>query len=216
MDSPKIPFGELKEMALRHGWGAPRNDGTKYVEMLKAAPYGVSDARFKELSVREKAGYLMIFLDQMEKLFPAAYRQYVRMLDQYKSAVIKDRESRKKADAVLKKSGHVSMLATSMAQDYDELPGDLGDGARVAHLSVTVEEMRVQLKGVEDAAAAEAEATASRVKKEKEDKRVEDIGRDLLMHFSSGRGSTPVSAEDQDELLAGYMKSRAGKRDSVA
>jgi hypothetical protein len=158
----------------------------------------------------------MIFLDQMEKLFPEAYRQYVRMLDQYKSAVIKDRESRKKADAVLKKGGHVSMLAASMAQDYDELPGDLGDGAIVAHLSVTVEEMRVQLKEVEDATAAEVAATASRVKKEKEDKRVEDIGRDLLMHFSSGKGSTPVSAEDQDELLAGYMKSRAGKRDSVA
>ena len=86
------------------------------------APYGVSDARFKELSVREKAGYLIIFLDQMEKLFPEAYRQYVRMLDQYKSEVIKDRESRKKADDVLKKSGHVSMLTASMAQDYDELP----------------------------------------------------------------------------------------------
>ena len=91
------------------------------------------------------------------------------MLDQCKSAVINDRESRKNADAILRKSGQVSMLATSMAQDYDELPGDLGDGARVAHLSVTVEEMRVQLKGVEDAAAAEVAATASRAKKEKED-----------------------------------------------
>ena len=108
------------------------------------------------------------------------------------------------------------MLAASMAQDYDELPGDLGDGARVAHLSVTVEEMRVQLKEVEDATAAEVAATASRVKKEEEDKRVEDIGSDILMHFSSGKGSTPVSAAEQDELLAGYMKSRAGKRDSVA
>ena len=158
----------------------------------------------------------MIFLDQMEKLFPAAYRQYVSMLDQYKSAVIKDRESRKKADAVLRKNGHVSMLATSMAQDYDELPGDLGDGARVAHLSVTLEEIRVQLKGVEDAAAAEAEATASRVKKEKEDKLVEDIGRDFLMHVFSEKGATPASTDDQEELLAGFMKSRVGTRDSLA
>ena len=110
--------------------------------MLKTAPYDVSDTRFKELSVREKAGYLMIFLDQMERLFPAACKRYIVMLDQYKSAVIKDRESRKKADAFMKKNGHVSMLATSMAQDYDGLPVDLGDGARVAHLSVAVEEMK--------------------------------------------------------------------------
>ena len=104
------------------------------------------------------------------------------------------------------------MLAASMAQDYDELPGDLGDGARVAHLSVTVEEMKVQLKEVEDATAAEVAATASRVKKEKEDKRVEDIRCDVLKHFSSGKEST----EEKDALLAGYMKSRSGKRDSVA
>ena len=62
-------------MALQHAWGTTRDDGTKYVEMLKTAPYDVSDTRFKELSVREKAGYLMIFLDQMEKLFPAACKR---------------------------------------------------------------------------------------------------------------------------------------------
>ena len=216
VNCPQLPFGELKEVALRNGWGTLRADSTKYVEFKKTAPYSVSDMKFKELGVREKAAYLMIFLDQMEKLFPEAYRQYVNMLDLYKSAVIKDRESRKKADTVLRKNGHVSMLANSVAQDYDELPGDLGDGARVAHLSVTLEEMRGQLKGVKDAAAVEAEATASRVKKEKEDKLVEDIGRDFLMHVFSEKGATPASTEDQEELLAGYMKSRVGTRGSVA
>ena len=49
--------------------------------MLKEAPYDVSDTRFKELSVREKAGFLMIFLDKMEKLFPSACRTYITMLD---------------------------------------------------------------------------------------------------------------------------------------
>ena len=203
-------------MALRHGWGTPRNDGSKYVEMLKEAPYDAKDVRFKELSVREKAGFLMIFLDQMEKLFPEAYRRYVKMLDTYKSTVIKERESRKKANTVLNKHGHVSMLADSMAQDYDELPGDLGDGARVAHLTVMVEEMGAQLKGVEDAAAAEAEATASRVEKEKALKYVEEIGRDMLKHFSSGSGSASVSAKDQEELLASYLKFRVEKEGSGA
>ena len=123
------------------------------------------------------------------------------MLDQYKSAVIKDRESRKKADVFMKKNGHVSMLATSMAQDYDRLPVDLGDGARVAHLSVAVEEMKAQLKGVGDATAAEAAAAASRVQKEEEDKHLEDACRDILRHFSGDK----ESAEDQDTFLAGYM-----------
>ena len=63
-----------------------------------------------------------------------------------------------------------------------------------------------------DATAAEAAAAASRVKKEKEDKRVEDTCRDILKHFSSGN----ESAEEPDALLAGYMKSRSGKRDSEA
>ena len=129
--------------------------------MLKEAPYDVSDTRFKELSVRERAGFLMIFLDNMEKLFPSACRTYITMLDKYKSAVIKDRESRKKADAVMRSSGHVSMLATSVAQDYDELAADLGDAARVAHLSVAMEAVQAQLKEVEDDTAAEAAASAA-------------------------------------------------------
>merc|ERR1712086_1226107 len=104
--------------------------------MLKVAPYGVSDTRFKELSVREKAGFLMIFLDKMEELFPAACRTYITMLEKYKSAVFKDRDSRKKGAAAMNKGGQTSMLATSLAQDYDEMAADIGDAARVTHLSV--------------------------------------------------------------------------------
>ena len=73
------------------------------------------------------------------------------MLDKYKSAVIKERETRKKADTVMKKAGHVSMLAETMNQDYDEQFPDLGDAVRVAHLSVQMDEMQTQLKEVEDA-----------------------------------------------------------------
>ena len=134
------------------------------------------------------------------------------MLDQYKSAVIKDRESRKKADALMKKNGQVSMLATSMAQDYDELSVDLGDVARVAHLSVAVEEIQAQLKEVGDASAAEAAAAASRVRKEKEAKHLADTCRDVIKYFSSEKDSV----ESQDALLDGFMKSRSGKQDSEA
>ena len=187
-----------------------RDDGTKYVDMLKKASYDVSDTRFKELSVREKAGFLMIFLDQMEKLFPSACRTYITMLDKYKSAVIKDRESRKRADAVMKSGGHVSMLATSMAQDYDGLDADLGDAARVAHLSVAMEEVQAQLKEVGDATAAEAAASALRVREGEEAQRLEDTCREMIEHFSNEADS----AADRDALLASFLKSRSGKRDS--
>ena len=180
--------------------------------MLKEAPYDVSDTRFKELSVREKAGFLMVFLDKMEKLFHSACRTYITMLDKYKSAVLKDRESRKKADAFMRKSGHVSMLATSVAQDYDELTVDLGDAARVAHLSVAMEAMQAQLKEMGDATAAEAAASASRVRKEKEAQHLAETCREVIGYFSSEKDS----AEDRDALLAGFMKSRSGKRDSEA
>ena len=210
--SPQIPFGELKEMALKHGWGTTRDDGTKYVDMLKKAPYDVSDIRFKELSVREKAGFLMVFLDQMEKLFPSACRTYITMLDQYKSAVIKDRESRKKADAFMRKSGQVSMLATSVAQDYDELTVDLGDAARVAHLSVAMEAVQAQLKEVEDATAAEAAASALRVREGEEAKRLEETCREMIEHFSNGEGPSA----DSEELLSSFLNSRSGKRNSGA
>ena len=35
VNSPQIPFGELKEVALRNGWGTLRADSTKYVEFMK-------------------------------------------------------------------------------------------------------------------------------------------------------------------------------------
>ena len=210
--SPQIGFGELKEMALKHEWVTIRDDGTKYVDMLKKAPYDGSDIRFKELSVREKAGFLMVFLDQMEKLFPSACRTYIKMLDQYKSAVIKDRESRKKADAFMRKSGQVSMLATSVAQDYDELTVDLGDAARVAHLSVAMEAMQAQLKEVGGATAAEAAASALRVQEGEEAERLKDTCREVIEHFSNETDS----AADRDTILASFLKSRSGKQDSEA
>ena len=210
--SPQIPFGELKEMALKHGWGTVRDDG-KYVDMLKVAPYGVSDTRFKELSVREKAGFLMIFLDKMEELFPAACRTYIAMLEKYKSAVVKDRDSRKKGAAAMIKGGQTSMLATSLAQDYDEMTADIGDAARVAHLSVAMEAVQAQLKEVEDATAAEAAASALRVQEGEEAKRLEDTCREMIAHFSKGE----ASSADSEELLSSFMKSRScGKRDSEA
>ena len=178
--------------------------------MLKAAPYGVSDTRFKELSVREKAGFLMIFLDKMEQLYPGARRTYSAMLDKYKSAVAKDRESRKRADAVMKSSGHVSMLATSMAQDYDGLDADLGDAARVAHLSVAMEEVQAQVEEMANATAAEAAASALKLREKEEAQRLEDTCREMIAHFSDGAGS----AVDRENLLAGFLKSRSGKRDS--
>ena len=102
----------------------------------------------------------------MVLLHPAACRQYIAMLDKYKSAVIKEREARKKVDTVMKQAGHVSMLAEIMSQDYDEHFPDLGDAERVAHLSFRMEEMQAQLKEVENASTADAAATALRVEKE--------------------------------------------------
>ena len=208
--SPQIPFGELKEMALKHGWGATRNDGTKFVEMLKEAPYDVSDTRFKELSVREKAGFLMIFLDKMDQLYPGARRTYTTMLDKYKSAVTKDRMSRKRADAVMESSGHVSMLAKSMAQDYDGLDDDLGDAARVAHLTVAMEEVQAKMEEMATVTAAETAASALRLREKEEAQRLEDTCREMIAHFSNGEDSPA----DRDELLASFLKSRSDKRDS--
>ena len=71
--------------------------------------------------------------------------------------------------------------------------------------------MQAQLKEVEDASAAEAAAPASRVRKEKETKRVADTCRDMIQYFSGAE-----SEESQDALLDGYMKSRYGKQDSEA
>ena len=115
------------------------------------------------------------------------------MLEKYKSAVFKDRDSRKKADAAMRKGGQVSMLAASMAQDYDELTAFLGDAARVAHLSVAMEAVQAQLKEVEDATAAEAAASALRVREGEEAQRLEDTCREMIEHFSNGEGSSAVS-----------------------
>ena len=70
--SPKIDFEELKTIALANKWGSPRSQGSKYVELLKVAPFGIQDLRFQELSLREKGAFLMIFLGEMEKFDSAA------------------------------------------------------------------------------------------------------------------------------------------------
>ena len=89
---------------------------------------------------------------------------------------------------------------------------DLGDAARVAHLSVAMEAMQAQLKEVGDATAAEAAASALRVREEKEAQRLEETCREMIEHFSNGADS----AADRDALLASFLKSRSGKRDSEA
>ncbi len=71
--------------------------------------------------------------------------------------------------------------------------------------------MQAQLKEVEDASAADAAASALRVEKEKEFKRVTYTCRDMIKFFSGEE-----TEETQDALLAGYMKSCRGKQDSEA
>ena len=89
---------------------------------------------------------------------------------------------------------------------------DLGDAARVAHLSVAMEAMQAQLKEVGDATAAEAAASASRVRKEKEAQHLADTCREVIGYFSNDKDSDA----DRDALLAGFLKSRSGKRDFEA
>ena len=110
----------------------------------------------------------------------------------------------------MRKSGQVSMLATSVAQDYDELTVDLGDAARVAHLSVAMEAVQAQLKEVGDATAVEAAASALRLREEEEAPRLEGTCREMIAHFFDGAGS----AVDHGNLLSSFLKSRSDKRDS--
>ena len=72
--------------------------------------------------------------------------------------------------------------------------------------------MQAQLKEVGDATAAEAAASALRVREEKEAQRLEDTCREMIEHFSNETDS----AADRDALLASFLKSRSGKRDSEA
>ena len=83
VDSPQIDFAELKGIAVKNDWVTARDDGPNYVGMLNVAPFNINDNRFKELSLREKGPFLMIFRDQMERFDPTACRKYVGMLDKY-------------------------------------------------------------------------------------------------------------------------------------
>ena len=79
-------------------------------------------------------------------------------------------------------------------------------------MSVAVEEMQAQLKEVGDATAAEAAASALRVREEKKAQQLEDTVREVIGFFSNDKDSEA----DRDTLLANFLKSRSGKRDSEA
>lgn len=95
VDSPQIGFGELKTIAVKQAWATARPDGLSYVDMAPVAPFGINDAWFKELSLREKGAFLVIFLDQMEKFDSTANRHYVVLPNTYKDALAKERGAKK-------------------------------------------------------------------------------------------------------------------------
>ena len=206
-DSPKIEFGELKSMALEHKWGHPRSEGSHYIELLKVAPYGIQDARFQELSLREKAAFLMIFLGEMEKFDSTAARKYVAMLDAYKKACADERVAKKTADGLLKNAGHVAMLAGFTNLDYDEqFPGN-GGAQQVAFLSHQVKQFDSQLKSLQDASAVEAAEAASKLEEEQETAREAEHCRGLLKFLSSG--GAPLEPAAQEKVLEEYLASKS-------
>jgi len=91
IDSPQIDFAELKAIGLKNKRATPRSEESKYVTFIERPPFGYSDNRPKELSLREKGAFLMILLKEMEKLDSTAHRRYVAMLDSYKRACAKER-----------------------------------------------------------------------------------------------------------------------------
>ena len=206
-DSPKIEFGELKSIALEHKWGHPRSEGSHYIELSKVAPYGIQDARFKELSLREKAAFLMIFLGEMEKFDSTAARKYVAMLDAYKKACADERVAKKTADGLLKNAGHVAMLAGFTNLDYDEqFPGH-GGAQQVAYLSHQVKRFDSQLKSLQDASAVEAAEAASKLAEEQETAREAEYCRGLLKFLSAG--GAPLEPAAQEKVLEEYLASKS-------
>ena len=193
-------------MALEHKWGHPRSEGSHYIELLKVAPFGIQDARFQELSLREKAAFLMVFPGEMEKFDSTAARKYVAMLDAYKKACGDERVAKKAADGLLKKAGHVAMFAGFTNLDYDEQFPEKGSPQQVAFLSHQVKQFESQLKSVKDASAAEAAEAASKLEEEQETAREAEHCRGLLKFLSSG--SAPLAAGDREKVLEEYMASR--------
>ena len=148
----------------------------------------------------------MVFLDQKEKFDATAHRRYVRLLDKYKAAVSKERSDRKKASEMMKKKGHVSMLACGMGLDYDEQFPTADEAPQVAYLTHRLEQVETQMKATEDAMAAEAAASLLKTEKEREAKRTADVCRSMLK-FVSPDGPQ----DDHDEIVAKYMESHRSK-----
>ena len=153
IDSPQIDFAELKAIGLKNKRATPRSEESKYVTFIERPPFGYSDNRPKELSLREKGAFLMILLKEMEKLDSTAHRRYVAMLDSYKRACAKERTVHKRAGVVLKKAGHVSMFGDHTSPDYDEqFPDPNSDNpSHIAHLSRRMDIFEGQLQNAEDA-----------------------------------------------------------------
>ena len=61
-----------------------------------------------------------------------------------------------------------------------------------------------------NATAAEAAASALKLREKEEAQRLEDTCREMIAHFSDGADS----AVDRKNLLASFLKSRSDKRDS--
>ena len=185
IDSPQIDFAELKAIGLKNKSATPRSEESKYVTFVERPPFGYSDNRPKELSLREKGAFLMIFLKEMEKLDSTAHRRYVAMLDSYK-----------RADVVLKKAGHVAMFGDHTPPDYDEqFPDPNSDNSsHIAHLSRRMDILEGQLQNAEDATAAEASEAARKLEKEKESKQV---CRDLLAFMAADDANNQVTEADR-------------------
>ena len=195
-------------MALEHKWGHPRSEGSHYIELLKVAPFGIQDSRFQELSLREKAAFLMIFPGEMKKFDSTAARKYVAMLDAYKKACGDERVAKKTADVLLKKAGHVAMLAGFMNLDYDEQFPERGSPQQVAFLSHQIEQVQSKLKSVEDASAAEAAEAALKLSKEQAAAREAECCRGLLKFLSSDGAS--LEPEAQEQVVREFLASRGG------
>ena len=170
---PKIRYPELDALGEKHGWAERRSENSRYVTFVDVAPYTIRDNRFKMLPLREKAAFLMIFLDQMEQFDPSTKRKYVGMLDKYKEARRKQRKKMAAADEKLRSSGHhaIAHLADGVGADYDdhspqdEYPEEerSGESCEVAFLTQKVTMLEGEMRQ-----AAEKKAAETTLKKEKD------------------------------------------------
>ena len=129
------------------------------------------------------------------------------MLDKYKAAVSKERSDRRKAAAVMKKQGLVSMLANEMDYDYDGQFPTAGEAHQMAYLSHRLTQVETQMKVTEEA---EAAASRQKVEKEREAKLIDDNCRGLLKFVAQGLPEE-LSQEAHDEIMAKYMESNRSK-----